>query len=129
MANVECNIEQSRNLSNSVPNIDLNDSISSIAPFENNPDLDIYQLIANPDKFDDNDSDNMLISSVSNYYSADKINDVFENFGSRSLSMFHCNIRNLSKNLNLLNEMRYTISKKLDVIYLLLKHALIIIVW
>ena len=52
MANVECNIEQSRNLSNSVPNIDLNDSISSIAPFENDPDLDIYQLIANPDKFE-----------------------------------------------------------------------------
>ena len=82
MANVECNIEQSQNLSNSVPNIDLNDSISSIAPFENDPDLDIYQLIANPDKFDDNDSDNMLISPVSNYYSADKINYVFENFGS-----------------------------------------------
>ena len=58
----------------------------------------------------------MLTSPMSNYYSIDKINHVFENVGSKALSLFHCNIRSISKNLNLLNEMRYLISKKLDVI-------------
>ena len=106
MGIAECSLGQTRNLSNLALNTDLNKSISSTASFGNDPDLDIYQLIANPDKFDD--SDNMLISPESNYYLADKIDDFFENFGSRSLSIIHCNIRSFPKNLNLLNEMRYT---------------------
>lgn len=116
MANVECDIGQMQNYPDvNITNIELDNVVSSTS-LENNPDLDLYQVIDNPDKFDDNDSDNMLNSPTSNYYSVNKINHIFDSEGSKALSLFHCNIRSLAKNLNLLNEMRYSISKKLDVI-------------
>ena len=58
----------------------------------------------------------MLISPMSDYYTVDKINRIFDCGMTNALSLFHCNIRCLEKNLNLLNEMRCSISKKLDVI-------------
>jgi hypothetical protein len=57
-------------------NTEFNNVVSSMS-LENYPDLDLYQFIPNPDKSDDNDSDNMLTSPMSNYYSIDKINHVF----------------------------------------------------
>ena len=44
------------------------------------------------------------------------VNDVLNNVGSNSLSLFHCNICSLPKNLTLLNDLIYTLDSKPDVL-------------
>ena len=70
----------------------------------------------NPDKLDEVDPDLMLSNITSNYYTIDKINKDIGNSNSKVVSLIHCNIRSLSKNLTLLNDMIYTLSSKPDII-------------
>ena len=44
------------------------------------------------------------------------VNNVLNYVGSNSLSLFHCNIRSLPKNLTLLNDLIYTLDSKADVL-------------
>ena len=77
---------------------------------------DLYNLLPNPDKADQNDPDQMFINVRSEYYSVDKVNKVIENSGSKTFSIFHCNARSLPRNLTLLDDMIYTLSSKPDVL-------------
>ena len=77
---------------------------------------DLHNLLCNPDKRDEFDPDLMLSSLTSSYYSMSNVNNVLNNVGSNSLSLFHCNIRSLPKNLTLLNDLIYTLDSKPDVI-------------
>lgn len=60
----------------------------------------------------------MLNTPTSNYYTVQKINKSLTNAGTKGLSIFHCNIRSLPKNIGLLNDMLYTMSKKIDIVAL-----------
>jgi hypothetical protein len=51
----------------------------------------------------ENALDNMLTNLVSDHYSIDKINDIPNAAGPKALSVFHCNVRGLPKNLTLLH--------------------------
>ena len=77
---------------------------------------DIYDIIPNPNKFDDMDSDLMLINPVSEYCSPSQLNELLDQCNKRSLSFLHCNIRSLPKNLSLLNELLDTLNKPIDLI-------------
>ena len=44
---------------------------------------DLYNLLPNPDKTDENDPDQMFINVRSEYYSVDKVYKVIENSGSK----------------------------------------------
>jgi len=52
--------------------------------------LDFFNILPNPDKFDDKDPDNMLNCPHSNYYSLIRVNQFFDNTMSKCLSMLHC---------------------------------------
>ena len=79
-------------------------------------DADLYKLIPNPDKFDENDSEFMLNTPSSDYYSIDDINKMLKDAGPKALSLIHCNVRSLSKNLALLNDLISILSSKPDII-------------
>ena len=66
-------------------------------------DLDLYDLLPNPNKFDDPDL--MLNTPCSGYYSVRSFNKKLVDSDAKSLSILPCNIRSLSKNLNLLKEL------------------------
>ena len=66
-----------------------------------NPDL--YNLIPNPDKNDEADPDMMFINPNSDYYNMSKVNNALNNNQGKGISLFHCNIRSLTKNLSLLD--------------------------
>ena len=78
-------------------------------------DIDLYQLIPNPDKFDENDSEIMLNTPVSNYCTVDDMQKMLDQAGSKALSIIHCNIRSLSKNISLLSDLANTFSRKPDI--------------
>ena len=67
-------------------------------------DSDIYNVLQNPDKFDENDSDLMLNTPNSNYYSMTKLNQLLNKSGHDSISLFHFNVRSLPKNVSILND-------------------------
>ena len=79
-------------------------------------DADLYKLIPNPDKFDENDSEFMLSTPSSNYYSIDDMNKMLKDAGSKALSLIHCNVRSLPKNLTHVSDLINILSRKPDVI-------------
>lgn len=59
-------------------------------------DLDIYNVIQNPDRFDERDSDLMLCTLNSEYYSLPKLNQLFDKYSSSdNISLFHFRVRSL----------------------------------
>ena len=79
-------------------------------------DLDLYDLLLNPNKFDECDPELMLNTSCSEYYSVRSFNKMLVNSDAKSFSILHCNIRSLSKNLNLLEELLCSLDSKLDIL-------------
>ena len=80
-------------------------------------DIDLFNVIPNPDKFDQRDPDNMLSLPSSNYYSINRLNNYLNMLtNKKSISLFHCNIRSLPKNLNLLEEFIYSLNVKPDIL-------------
>lgn len=71
---------------------------------------------SNPDKSDEHDPDLMLSAPRSDYFSVPELNKTIGELGSQTLTIFHCNIRSLSKNLNLLEDVLCTLDSKPDVI-------------
>ena len=80
------------------------------------PDLDLFNILPNPDKSDDKDPDNMLNCPHSNYYSLTQLNQLFDSTTSKCLSMFHCNIRSLPKHLSLLSKFLHSVNRKPDIL-------------
>ncbi len=80
-----------------------------------NSNIDLRNLLSNPDKLDESDPDHMLDNISSDYYPSEKVNTIFKTSGPRSLSLFHCNIRSLSRNLNVLSDITYSLSVKPDI--------------
>ena len=76
-------------------------------------DLGLYDLLPNPNKFDECDPDLMLNTPCSEYYSVRSFNKMLVNSDAKSFSILHCNIRSLSKNLNLLEELLCSLDSKL----------------
>ena len=62
-----------------------------------NSDVDIYDVLQNADKFDERDSDLMLSTPNSNYYSWTKLNQLLNKCSHDTISLFHFNIRSLPK--------------------------------
>lgn len=77
---------------------------SSYLQLPNLKDLDLYNILPNPDKFDEADPDHMLISPESHYYDIPSLNTVLSKSGKNTISFLHCNIRSLPKHLNLLED-------------------------
>ena len=96
MNELDCN-----NLQLQLPFVNLSDrefsSLFNCSTRELDADMDLYNILPNPDKLDENDPDNMLTNLVSDYYSLDKINDILNASGPKALSVFHCNVRSLPK--------------------------------
>ncbi len=51
-------------------------------------DWDLYNILPNPDKFDESDPDHMLTNVVSDYCSIDKINNILNAAGPKAISFF-----------------------------------------
>ena len=62
-------------------------------------------MLPNPDKSDDADPVLILINPQSDYYDISSLNKVPSKSGAKSFSFLHCNIRSLSKNIGLLEDM------------------------
>ena len=59
-------------------------------------DLDIYNVIQNPDRFDERDCDLMLCTLNSEYYSLPMLNQLFDKYSSSdNISLFHFRVRSL----------------------------------
>ena len=79
-------------------------------------DTDMFNLISNPDKSDEIDPDLMLTIPMSNYYSISQINNSIAKAGPKAISMFHCNVRSLPKNLVLLEDFLYSLDKRPEIL-------------
>ena len=79
-------------------------------------DTDLFNLISNPYKYDDTDPDLMLTISMSNYYSISQINNAIAKAGPKAISMFHCNIRSLQKNLAFLEDFLYSLDERPEIL-------------
>ena len=53
-------------------------------------DLDLHNLLPNPDKSDDADPDHILISPQSDYYDIPSLNKVLNKSGAKSFSFLSC---------------------------------------
>ena len=71
--------------------------------------LDLYNLLPNPGKNDEADPDLMFINPQSEYYDIPKLDNILCKAHGKGISLFHCNIRSLSKNFTLLIDMLYSI--------------------
>ena len=78
--------------------------------------LTFYDLLPNPNKFDECDPDLMLNTRCSEYYSVRSFNKMLVDSDAKSFSILHCNIRSLSENLNLLEELLCSLYSKLDIL-------------
>ena len=77
---------------------------------------DLYNLLPNPDKLDENDPDFMLNNVISNYHSAQNLNTFVEQQSeNKTFLLFHCNVRSLSNNRHLLHELLSLLFKSPDV--------------
>ena len=52
----------------------------------------LYNLLPNPDKNDEADSDSMFANPQSEYYTVPKLNNIFNTTQCKDISLFHCNI-------------------------------------
>ena len=78
---------------------------------------DLYDILPNPDKFDENDPDIMLNNVVSQYYAEPDLNSLLDQQNNnKALTFFHCNIRSLPKNMNLVNELLLSLTKTPDIL-------------
>ena len=77
---------------------------------------DLFDLITNPDKFDECDPDHILPQPSSDYYSVSEMNSTFGKAGSNALTLFHCNIRSLPKKLSLLHAVLYCLDSRPNII-------------
>lgn len=86
--------------------------------FELNSNFDFYNLISNPDRFDNSDSDSMLQLPLSKYHSVDEINNITQSEfqSANSLFLLHINIRSLSKHIDELQNNLNTLSCQPDII-------------
>ena len=73
-----------------------------------NNDFDVFDLFLNPDKSDESYPDHILYNPCSEYFSIDKLKKILETMPN-SLSILHCNIRSLPKNLNILEDILYSL--------------------
>ena len=80
--------------------------------------IDLLNVLPNPDKHDERDSDLMLTSPCSEYYEISKLNKLLNSsYSSRNcFSIFHCNIRSLPKNLSILEDWLYCLEKPPDIL-------------
>ncbi len=80
--------------------------------------IDLFDIVPNPDKFDERDPDVMLNSLCSQYFSFNKFNKSLKTLTNRSksISLFHCNIRSLPKNLCLLEDFICSLDVKPDIL-------------
>ncbi len=78
------------NIQQSFPFASLDDgqSLFSSSSRELDTDLDLYNILPNPDKFDESDPDHMLTNVVSDYCSIDKINNILNAAGLKAISIF-----------------------------------------
>ena len=76
---------------------------------------DFYNLLPNPDRFDELDYDNMFELPSSKYYSLTDFNDISNRTKPR-ISLVHFNLRSLSKNLDQLNEFLSVLDTTPDII-------------
>ena len=53
---------------------------------------------------------------MSNYYSISQINNAIAKAGPKAISMFHCNMRSLQKNLALLEDFIYSLDKRPEIL-------------
>ena len=79
-------------------------------------DLDLFDPFLNPNKFDESDPDLMINTLCSEYYSVRSLNKMLVNSDARSFSILRCNIRSLSKKLNLLDELLCSFDSKMDIL-------------
>ena len=118
------NLNHSQNSLHSLPFHDLDDREfhfpdgSCHLQIDNLKDLDLYNLLPNPDKSDDADPDHILINPQSDYYDISSLKKVLSKSGAKtfSFSFLHCNIRSLSKIIGLLEDMLYSSSEQPDVL-------------
>ena len=112
-------VDYQGNVSHNLPFFNLTDSEFS-AMFACLPDrrhdLDLYDLFQNSDKFDECDPDLMLTTPCSECYSVRNFNNMLVSSDAKSLSILHCNIRSLPKNLNLLEEILCSLDSKVDIL-------------
>lgn len=92
--------------------------MNDIWTFELDIDNDLYNLIDNPYKQDEVDSDFMLNVPTSNYFTVPKFNAFLERATKISLSMINSKVRSLPKNLTLLNDLLCTVNTKPNIIAL-----------
>ena len=78
--------------------------------------VDLYKILPNPDKFDESDPDLMLSTPSSEYYSITDANNLLADVDNDSIFLFHCNIRSLAKNFELLHDLLYCFDNIPDVI-------------
>ena len=52
----------------------------------------------------------------SEYYSVSKLNNIFNTTQSKGISLFHCNIRSLTKSLTLLNDVLCSLDSRPDIV-------------
>ena len=76
----------------------------------------MYNILPNPDKFDESDPDLMLSTPISEYYSITDANNLLASTDNDSLFFFHFNIRSLPKNFELLHDLLYCFDSIPDVI-------------
>ena len=76
----------------------------------------LFDLITNPDKFDECDPDHILPLPSSDYYSVSEISSTCGKSGSNALTLFHFNIKSLPKNLSLLHDILYCLDSRPNII-------------
>ena len=62
------------------------------------------------------DPDLMLTIPTSNKYAISQINNSIAKAGPKAISMFHCNVRSLQKNLALLEDVLYSLDKRPEIL-------------
>ena len=58
----------------------------------------------------------MFINPQSEYYSVSKLNNIFNTTQGKVISLFHCHIRSLTKNLTPLNDVLYSLDSRPDIV-------------